>query len=43
MTLVLSYRIIGERNLLRSMGMSFFYYDLSRRSNAFEEHGDVFF
>jgi len=43
MTLTLSFRVIGERNLLLSMEMSFLSHALLRRSDAYEEHGDVFF
>jgi len=37
------FRVIGERNLLPSMEMSFLSHALLRRSDAYEEHGDVFF
>jgi hypothetical protein len=37
------FRVIGERNLLLSMEMSFLSHGLLRRSDAYEEHGDVFF
>jgi hypothetical protein len=35
--------VIGERNLLRSMEMPFLSHALLLRSDAYEEHGDVFF
>jgi len=42
MTLALRFRVIEKRNFHRNMEMSFWYALLSR-SDAYEEHGDVFF
>jgi hypothetical protein len=43
MTLALCFRVIHERNYTLSMEMSFLSHAILRSSDAYEEHGDVFF